>query len=917
MLVISICSVIQSAGYLLELRSATAAEALLATRMEYIGGAFIATFFLAMVLLYCGYKLPSKLFTFLAIFDGFVVMSVWTCEFNPLYYTSVSFVNNVSFPHIVLGKGYLYIANAVITASEMIASTIITAYSLRHIRDSKQRRNYLLLLSSLFFPLISYLLGVLGVFKGYDPVPVGVGIGIVVFAMAILFHHAFDLVESAHENIIQTMGEAVLIVDYNFCFVEANAKAQSLFPQLQENKRNWNMKEGEFAFLFETQEDSEVVLDGRTYYIHQNEIMIDNFMSGYVLLLFDITEERRQLEHMQNLKEEADRANRAKSSFFARVSHEIRTPINAVLGMDEMILRESRETQVKKYALDIKTAARTLLSLINDILDSSKLESGKMEIVPVEYELSRLLNDVYNMISVKAKEKQLDLKFEIDEDLPSVLWGDDIRVRQILLNLLSNAVKYTKEGKVSLKITGSKEGSQICLKVEVTDTGIGIKDEDLPRLSKAFERIDIGKNRMVEGTGLGISIVVQLLKMMDSTLQVESSYGKGSTFSFHLRQNVINQDPLGNFNEYLVQLEEEEVYDVSYIAPEAKVLVVDDNQTNRMVFKGLLKETQVQVQEADSGQACLEAIAREHFDVVFMDDMMPVMNGQETLQKMKQSEKNLCRDAKIIMLTANASPSAKEEYLQMGFDDFLSKPVQPEKLEILLGKLLPQEYVHRSMSKTEIKAIDSQYSEAETESDLPEIDGIHWDYARLHLPEEALWKETAENFCDSIPREIQKLQELIDCITEDQYLTEYRIHVHTIKSTAAMLGILSMSGIAEVLERAAREYHREQIQELHPSLITELELYQERLQLLHQDEENQEKADIKIILPLVELLRTALLERDFDAADDLMEKVSGYEYEEELQKQVNLLKSQVLNLEAEKGSITAETMIASMKKEEV
>lgn len=291
----------------------------------------------------------------------------------------------------------------------------------------------------------------------------------------------------------------------------------------------------------------------------------------------------------------ADAANHAKSDFLARMSHEIRTPINAVLGMDEMILRESTEPEIKKYAHDIKSSASALLSIINEILNSSKIESGKMELVKDNYEISSLLNDLYNMIGVRAKGKGLSLSFDIDPSIPTAYYGDDLRIRQVLVNLLTNGVKYTQQGSVTLRVSGRVDGENAILRFSVKDTGIGIKEEDLGKLFARFERIDEVKNRHIEGTGLGMSIAMQLLNLMGSELKVESAYGKGSEFYFDLVQTVVNPEPLGDFHERILRISEEYEYDMSYIAPEAKVLVVDDNEMNRKVFCNLLKQTQITI----------------------------------------------------------------------------------------------------------------------------------------------------------------------------------------------------------------------------------------------------------------------------------------------------------------------------------
>lgn len=332
------------------------------------------------------------------------------------------------------------------------------------------------------------------------------------------------------------------------------------------------------------------------------------------------TEEKVNIAKQQNIqlmqaKKEADTArheaiaaNEAKGKFLARMSHEIRTPINAVLGMDEMILRESKEPSIKEYAMDIYTAGQTLLSLINDILDFSKIDSGKMEIVPVEYDISSLIHDLSNMTLQRANSKNIRFEVEVDSGIPSRLYGDDVRIRQVLTNILTNAVKYTHEGTVWLRVQSHRSEKGVLLQFEVEDTGIGIKEEDLPKLSTEFERIEEEKNRNIEGTGLGMNITIQLLALLGSKLQVESIYGKGSKFYFELEQTIIDATPIGEFEARVRQIMADYHYSTKCYAPDAHILVVDDNAVNRKVFRSLLKETQIQVTEAEGGAECFELV---------------------------------------------------------------------------------------------------------------------------------------------------------------------------------------------------------------------------------------------------------------------------------------------------------------------
>ena len=434
-------------------------------------------------------------------------------------------------------------------------------------------------------------------------------------------------------------------------------------------------------------------------------IVLSTFLiAGWVAFIFAnrmdrvnrmIDVQNQSRDDMQALVEarfaEEKGANSAKSAFLANMSHEIRTPINAILGLNTMTLRECSDPQIREYAMEIEQAGQTLLSLINDILDISKVESGKMEIVPVEYDLSSIINDTINMMSFKAKAKNLELKADIDKNLPHRLYGDDVRIRQILVNLLSNAVKYTDQGCVKLRVTGEIDGDNAILHYSVSDTGIGIKKEDMERLFAKYERLDTVRNRNVEGTGLGMAITTRLLQLMNSKLDVESTYGVGSTFSFVLTQKIIDKAPIGDINRRFDVTEKADSSDIRFIAPDAKLLVVDDNKTNRMVFKKLLQRLKVQVDEAESGLVCLNMSSEKKYDIIFLDHMMPEMDGLETLEKMRKIA--MCPNIKtpVIALTANAISGSREFYLEAGFDDYISKPIEPKKLEKLIYGLLPED----------------------------------------------------------------------------------------------------------------------------------------------------------------------------------------------------------------------------------
>ena len=387
----------------------------------------------------------------------------------------------------------------------------------------------------------------------------------------------------------------------------------------------------------------------------------------------------------------ADAANKAKSDFLANMSHEIRTPINAILGMNEMILHESQEPAIIEYSANIGNAGKTLLSLVNTILDFSKIEDGKMEIIPVSYDTASVINNLVHSIQERARDKGLELAVDVDESLPSVLWGDDIRISQVIMNLLTNAVKYTERGTVTFSVREqAREGDSIDLLVSVKDTGIGIREEDLHKLFQSFERIEEKRNRNIEGTGLGMAIVSRLLPMMGSQLEVSSVYGEGSEFSFTLRQKIVDERPIGNYAERLRAGAQQQAHQAGLLASGAKVLVVDDNEMNLKVAANLLKLVGIAPDLAGSGPDAIERIRETDYDVVFLDHMMPKMDGIETLQELRRQ--GLPHEGtRVIALTANAIVGAKETYLAAGFDDYLSKPIELSKLEAVLIRCLPEE----------------------------------------------------------------------------------------------------------------------------------------------------------------------------------------------------------------------------------
>ena len=513
------------------------------------------------------------------------------------------------------------------------------------------------------------------------------------------------------------------------------------------------------------------------------------------LLIFNLIVLMKYNRKLSEAAQEANKANEAKSLFLSTMSHDIRTPMNAILGLNEMVLRDSGEESIRMYSEGIRTAGNTLLSIINDILDFSKIEAGKMELINVDYSFGSVLNDLVNMVQKKAEDKGLSLNLDIDRNIPMVLNGDEVRIKQVITNILSNAVKYTRQGSITLSMSARRlqdRPDSVSLSISVADTGIGIKPEDLKRLFVAFERIEEKRNRNIEGTGLGMTIAQSFLAMMGSHLEVQSEYGKGSVFSFEIVQKVIKWDPIGDYQEaFRRSLSERTSYREKFRAPDARVLVVDDAPVNLTVFVSLLKRTRIQIDTAESGKECMPLFMSRHYDVIFLDHMMPEKDGIEILKEMKAAEGTPNTSTPIICLTANAVSGMREVYTNAGFDDYLTKPIDAERLEMTLLQYLPGD-------KVTLVSEDEAADDCELPEFLSHIEEIDTNAGLTHCGSGESYMQTLRMFLDTAPKNAAEIENY--WAAGDVKNTT--IKVHALKSAARVIGALEMGDFAARLEKA-------------------------------------------------------------------------------------------------------------------
>lgn len=683
-------------GYYLELTSTTVEAAINAIKIAYLGISYINILYLFFLCDYFHIKRPKLIMLIFLAFNTFIFILVMTCEKHTLYYTSIDYSYDSIFPHVVLGKGVFYhlFQTEVLIVNILIA--VVLLYRFIRSNKSERKREFHFILASLFTCITCTLYG-LGVFSIYDPSSSSYVVSGLLMLISIYKDQLFDVIHSARDIMIESMEEAFIVIDTKNHILDRNMSAVRLFPKLESYTSETTTKEISLVLedLFEKKLDCKFRLEERYYESHINDIYNGKEVVGYSALFIDITSTQEYTEDLINMRKQAEAANEAKSMFLANISHEIRTPLNAVLGMTDLILNEDINEEVRDDAISIKSAGNTLLKLMDDILDLSKIESGKLIIHESKYQLMDVLDDVIRMTRLKLKEKPVALIFNFSKDLPLYVYGDEIRIRQVLSNILLNAVKFTNHGEITFTVDCNNENNHTNLIFIIKDTGCGIEKEDLYNIFNSFERSRKAILDGVEGTGLGLAICKKIVETMGGTIAVESIYGMGSAFTITIPQKLYRKQ--NALEAHSIKFLDNPI---DFNAKDAHALIVDDNSLNLKVVYNLLKQFKINVEQAQSGKECISFVEKNKYDIVFLDYMMPEMDGLETLQQIRLLDGAGPEELPVVVLTANAISGVKEQLLSEGFSDYLSKPINLHDLGSMLKKWLPSDKLQSIISTT-------------------------------------------------------------------------------------------------------------------------------------------------------------------------------------------------------------------------
>ena len=801
----------------------------------------------------------------------------------------ISLDDRIGMYRVNMDGGLLYNIRYGLIATMLLLILIYTIYRFVKTPNKTERHNLFHLMIAQTFLEIMWLFSRFSDVP-FDIVPIASSVVICVMTLSVMVGEFFTVTDQGRNWVFEHTNDVFLIADDAYGYLDANRYAKTLFPELRRYHKNEALPEN-VLHLFQTDAD-EVELDGHFYErrvatLYQNEKRKTK-VAGYSLILVDVT---KQLQLVQA----AEEANEAKSAFLSNMSHEIRTPMNAIVGMTEIMLRTEVTEEQAEYLSNIKVSGDALLTIINDILDFSKIESGKMEIVEGDYDPMSMIRELDMMFLTRIGEKNIELLYDIDPNLPKMLHGDGLRVRQIIINMMNNAIKFTETGYVKLSIAiEEKTDADLLLAVRIRDTGSGIRKEDQKKLFQSFSQVDSRKNHSKEGTGLGLAICRQLVEMMGGEIGVNSTYGEGSEFYFTIRQKIAEDAPVAE----LADRKEKETYNpLNFKAPDAKILLVDDNKMNLKVAMGLLAPLQMQIDTAENGKQAMEKIKTCIYDLVFMDHMMPIMDGVEATRRIRETENMTGAHLTIIALTADAMSGAKEEFMAAGMDDFVAKPIEIKEICGKLRKYLPQEKI--------VKTEECRIVAEETD-DLPQIEGLDVEAGVHYSGSRALFINLLGDYYKLIDTKIKKIRQ---CLS-DGMIRDLTIEVHALKNTSRMIGAIELSERFEELEALGNANDGKALEEKVPEV---LELYAGYKSVLSPygavDEASLQETSKDELCRILTQMADAMDSFDLDGVDAAMAELEQYRMPEELSDDMDTLRAAVADVAMEEVITKSHAMV--------
>lgn len=876
-------------------------------KMEYLGKCFGNFCALMFMIRWKNIKIPQWVIHLLLVVNmGFYVM-IATVDYHHLYYKdywlapSKANLNGYTLEISPAPMYYVYMAFLLAEIMTTIG-IIISSYCSQRSMPNKGKIHFLMI-AAMLSPMLLLSLRILKILKGDDPTPLGILLSCIFMSIAVVKYGLFDPVKNAKNYIIDNLKEAVIVTDADHRFLFLNSMADKIITSINK-EQGYSTDDKIYAFIQGSQDFFD--WKDRHYQVEETVLKDNELIQGYMMTIVDVTKIIEQNHLMKRLVLQTEDANRAKTNFVSNMSHEIRTPMNSIVGITEILLRSRHSPKEQEYLLNIQSSGRVLLTIINDVLDCSKMEAGKMQLFDEPYDTCSLFHDLRISMENRIGHSGLELIYDIDQDIPCKLKGDMGRIRQVIINLVNNAIKYTEKGSVRFSVrVRQKNTDKVMLYYEVADTGIGIRKEDQKILFDAFQRVEMDRNRYVEGTGLGLTISQNLVNMMGGVIEVESEYGKGSRFFFTIEQTIIDPTPVSavNYNGQKDNVTEKEA-ECLFIAPEAHILLVDDNELNLVVAKELLKPLRMQIDTAENGLQAVKMVRGSQYDLVLMDHMMPVMDGIEAAKAIRALPEDKYQKLPIIALTANAMVDARKEFLNAGMNGFVAKPIDFARICNQLKLWLPKDLVRDVPKEEAKKLLADDLSDREIQPEDPQM-GFSFEEGVNHCGSKAALMKTIRIFYRTIDSKADKIEQ---CLKEG-LISDYVVEVHALKSSALLIGAVPLSEAAKELEGYGKQGKTELLEEKTPDLLAMYRDFKDILKpYADKEEAARQEASNGEWCQALQQIHQCIEQFDLDGVDRIMEKLEEYQIPECIRESMDQLRVYVADVSMEEIMELTDTM---------